>query len=135
MARVVAQFFSDVDTPATGLSPTCYAYRLDTNALESSGAMVEIANGLYFYTFTETTNVEYATLCDAGAGAAMPGGRYTSGVITLGRFYDFLLAQAAANFTETGIAGGKSIAVLDYAGNALQTLEIVEGVGRTRTVG
>jgi len=135
MASVVAQFFSDIDSPLLGASPTCYAYRLDTGALASSGAMTELANGLYHYNFTEGTGVEYATTCDAGAGAAMPGGRYTSGVVSLGKVHEFMLPMAAGNFAESDISGGKEFAWKDYAGNALATFQIVTGTGRTRTVG
>ena len=136
MARVVARFFSDIDTPLLGASPACSAYRLDTNALAATGAMTEIAEGLYFFEFADVANVDYATSCDAGAGAAQPGGRYTDGVIELGKFHEIIMAMAVGSFTETAVSGTvKDFAFTDYDGNALYTLRIEDATGRTRTVG
>jgi len=136
MASVVAMFFSEIDTPLTGASPTCSVRRLDTQVEVSTGAMTEVGDGLYTYPFTATTGLEYSTRCDAGAGAAMPGGRYTWGVIALGNVEDFMLAMAAGNFTEADVSSGvKDFAFLDYDGNAIFTHRITDGTGRTRTAG
>ncbi len=86
-------------------------------------------------TFSETAGLEYTTLCDAVAGY-MPGGVYAWGVITLGKFHDFVLAMAAGNFAETSVSGTiKDFAFSDYDGNALFTMRIEDASGRTRTVG
>lgn len=81
MATYIHAPFTSQGSPATGLTPTIYAYDLSDDSLAVNGAsMSELANGRYYYIFTGyDSSKNYAFFIDAGDTLDVPD-RYVYGV-------------------------------------------------------
>ncbi len=63
----IISYFSDVGSPATGLTPTLDVWKLDSTQVVTAQTMIEVAGGFYYYDYTGYDDDEdYVIRADGG---------------------------------------------------------------------
>ena len=98
--------FTNGGIPATGLTPSLSGWRVDTNALVTSGNMTHVSNGLYKYEFSAyDDSIDYIFQADGGATLADMD-RYQFGNNEIGQVTSQADSISAAHTTELAIIAG-----------------------------
>lgn len=104
----ITTLFTNNGTPATSLTPSLTGWRIDTDAIVTSGDMIHIANGLYKYSFPNyDDSIDYVFMADGGISlSSAPEGRYQFGNNEIGQVTNQSDSISAALNSELTIIAG-----------------------------
>jgi len=104
----ITTLFTINGNPATTLTPSLTGWRIDTDAIVTSGNMAHIANGLYKYSFSAyDDSIDYVFMADGGISlSASSEGRYQFGNNEVGQITNQADSISAVHASELAIIAG-----------------------------